>query len=126
MAPFTSARSGGAAVAAPVRLGAVVEALDGRMLTRGVATVTELGTGWTARLTQLERPGVVASLFFGERARDVVLRLHGGRSARARIASTSFIAASERVCDLEGVEPLAYRLSPGAPSAADTERTAPA
>ena len=85
----------------------MVEALDGRVLTRGTSEITEQGMRWTARLTQLDRPGVIASLFFAERARDVVLRLDDGRSARARISSTSFIAKSERVCDLTGVEPLA-------------------
>lgn len=88
------------------RLGAVVEALDGRVLTRGVADVVESPAPWAARLTQLDRPGAIASTFFAERARDIVLRLDDGRCARARIASTSFIAASERVCDLAGVEPL--------------------
>ena len=76
------------------------------MLTRGVAVVVESGGRWTARLTKLDRPGVLASMFFAERARDVVLGLADGRRARARIAGTSFIAASERVCDLAGVEPL--------------------
>ncbi len=88
------------------RLGAVVEALDGRVLTRGVADIVESPAPWAARLTQLDRPGAIASTFFAERARDIVLRLDDGRCARARIASTSFIAASERVCDLAGIEPL--------------------
>jgi hypothetical protein len=89
------------------RLGAAVEALDGRVLTRGIAHVTESPGRWTARLTQLDRPGVIASMYFAEKARDIVLRLDDGRHARARLASTSFIAASERVCDLTGIEPLA-------------------
>ena len=38
---------------------------------------------------------------------DIVLRLDDGRQARARLASTTFLAASERVCDLTGLEPLA-------------------
>jgi hypothetical protein len=45
-------------------------------------------------------------MFFAERARDIVLRLDDGRHARARIAGTSFLAASERVCDLTGIEAL--------------------
>lgn len=89
------------------RLGAAVEALDGRVLTRGSAEVAGSDGRWTARLTQLDRPGVIASMFFAERARVVVLRLEDGRHARARIAGTSFIAASERVCELAGLEPLA-------------------
>ena len=86
--------------------GASVESLDGRLLTRGLAEIAEAGGRWTARVTQLDRPGVIASMFFSERARDVVLRMDDGRHARARISGTSFIAASERVCDLTGVEPL--------------------
>jgi hypothetical protein len=87
-------------------LGASLETLDGRTLTRGLAEIAEAGGRWTARVTQLDRPGVIASMFFAERARDVVLRMDDGRHARARIAGTSFIAASERVCDLAGIEPL--------------------
>jgi hypothetical protein len=89
------------------RLGAAVEALDGRVLTRCVVKLLEAPGRWTARLTQLDRPGVIASMFFAERARNIVLRLDDGRHAQARIASTSFIASSERVCDVAGVEPLA-------------------
>lgn len=88
-------------------LPAVVESLDGGVLTRGVAIVRPLGGLWTARVSQLDRPGVIASMFFAKKGRDVVLRMDDGRHARARIAGTSFIAASERVCDLTGVEPLA-------------------
>lgn len=89
------------------RLGAAVEALDGRELTRGSAEVAGSEGQWTARLTQLDKPGAIASMFFAERARVVVLRLDDGRHARARLAGTSFIAASERVCQLAGLEPLA-------------------
>lgn len=89
------------------RLGAAVEALDGRVLTRCVVELLEAPGRWTGRLTQLDRPGVIASMFFAERARNIVLRLDDGRHAQARIASTSFIASSERVCDVAGVEPLA-------------------
>lgn len=89
------------------RLGAAVEALDGRVLTRCVAELREAPGRWTGRLTQLDRPGVIASMFFAERARNIVLRLDDGRHAQARIASTSFIASSERVCDVAGTEPLA-------------------
>lgn len=84
-----------------------VEALSGRILTRGVARIRQSGACWTARVSQLDRPGVIASMFFSERSRDVVLRMEDGRHARARIAGTSFIAVSERVCDLTGTEPLA-------------------
>ena len=89
------------------RLGAAVEALDGRVLTRCLVELLEAPGRWTGRLTQLDRPGVIASMFFAERARNIVLRLDDGRHAQARIASTSFIASSERVCNVAGVEPLA-------------------
>ena len=103
--PLGRGRDSNLAKSAVTRVGAVLEALDGRALTRGTADIVESGAMWTARLTQLDRPGVIASVFFAERARDVVLRLDDGRSAPARISSTSFIAASERVCDLTGIEP---------------------
>jgi hypothetical protein len=107
-APRDGAERSGDITATPETIGpgASVEALDGRTLTRGLAEITEAGGRWTARVTQLDRPGVIASMFFSERARDVVLRMDDGRHARARISGTSFIAASERVCDLTGVEPL--------------------
>jgi hypothetical protein len=105
-ADITSVSAQSVVVPRQARLGAAVEALDGRLLTRGIADVAESAGPWTARLTQLDRPGVIASIFFAERARDIVLRLDDGRQARARIASTSFIASSERVCELVGVEPL--------------------
>ena len=104
--PLDRPRQRNTTTSATSAVGAVIEALGGRPLTHGTADVVEFATGWTARLTQLDRPGVIASVFFAERARDVVLRLADGRRARARIASTSFIATSERVCDLRGVEPL--------------------
>ena len=88
------------------RRGPALQAREGRVLTRGVAQITESAGRWTARLTQLDRPGVIASMYFAEKAREIVLRLDDGRHARARLASTSFIAASERVCDLTGLEPL--------------------
>lgn len=88
-------------------LPASIEATSGRVLTRGVAAIRTSGMGWTARVSHMDRPGVIASMFFSERARDVVLRLEDGRRVQARIAGTSFVAASERVCDLVGTERLA-------------------
>jgi hypothetical protein len=61
---------------------------------------------WSATVRRLDRPGVMASLFFGQRTRDVVLRLDDGRQARARIASTTFTAGRQRICELTGIEPL--------------------
>ena len=106
-ADITPASAPREAVPRLARLGAAVEALDGRVLTRCVAELLEAPGRWTGRLTQLDRPGAIASVFFAERARDIVLRLDDGRHAQARIASTSFIASSERVCDVAGAEPLA-------------------
>ncbi len=115
-APTPSALSAAASRAMPARattdvpvelLPVVIEASSGRVLTRGVAAIRQSSAGWTARVSQLNRPGVIASMFFSERSRDVVLRLDDGRHARARIAGTSFTASRERVCDLAGTEPLA-------------------
>ncbi len=86
---------------------ATISALNGRFITGGTVTVTDGGAdGWRATLSQLARPGVVASMYFGEGVREVTLQLADGRAARARITGTSFSATAERVCDLAGVEPL--------------------
>ncbi|MBI2723897.1 MAG: hypothetical protein HYX50_02440 [Chloroflexi bacterium] len=79
----------------------------GRPLTGGLAMIRGNGRNWIATLTKLDRPGVVAALYFGEGRREVTLCLADGRSARARLTGTTFIAASERVCDLRGLEPFA-------------------
>ena len=80
----------------------------GEHITAGMRrSSTEQRDAWTATLTKLERPGVVASMFFAQGLREVTLRLDDGRTARARIAGTTFVAASERVCHLIGLEPLA-------------------
>jgi hypothetical protein len=80
---------------------------DGRLVTGGTVTLRTAGDGWAARITRLDRPGMVATLYFAEGLRDVSLTLADGRSARARIASTTFLASAERVCELTGLEPLA-------------------
>ena len=80
---------------------------EGRLVTSGVATLTGTSAEWTASLAKLDRPGMVATLFFSEGLREVLLRLDDGRSARARITGTTFVASAERVCDLASVEPLA-------------------
>jgi hypothetical protein len=80
---------------------------DGRPVTSGHARIDATATaGWTATVHGLDRPGVIASMFFGEGTRDVVLRLDDGRVARARIAGTTFTPGRQRVCELIGVEPL--------------------
>ncbi len=80
---------------------------DGRYVTGGVVDIEQSDAGtWTATLRRLDRPGVVASMYFGDRLREVELRLEDGRRARARITGTTFIAGNERVCELSGLEEL--------------------
>jgi hypothetical protein len=86
---------------------ASIYTLEGRLVTSGVATLTGTSSEWTATLAKLDRPGMVAALFFSEGLREVRLRLDDGRSARARITGTTFVASAERVCDLASLEPLA-------------------
>ena len=78
--------------------------MDGRFVTGGIAEIDGGGVSWSATLGRLDRPGHVASMYFAGGVREVLLRLDDGRSARARITGTSFIAASERVCQLAGLE----------------------
>lgn len=80
---------------------------DGRLVTGGAATLRQTGEDWRATLAKLDRPGMVATLFFAEGLREVSLQLEDGRAARARITSTTFLASAERVCELAGLEPLA-------------------
>lgn len=79
---------------------------EGVYISAGLAEIRTGDGGWTAVVRKLERPGHVASAYFAGGLREVVLRLDDGRTARARLTGTSFIAASERVCELVGVEPL--------------------
>jgi hypothetical protein len=85
---------------------ATISTADGRFMTGGLARLDGGATKWRATLSQLDRPGHVASMYFSAGVREVLLRLEDGRSARARITGTSFIAASERICELAGIEPL--------------------
>lgn len=80
--------------------------MDGRFVTGGMAEIDGAGIHWSATLGRLDRPGHVATMYFNGGVREVLLRLDDGRSARARITGTSFIAASERVCQLAGLEQL--------------------
>jgi hypothetical protein len=91
----------------PERMPGVIATLDGRYISRGVAEVTSGDGGWCARVRHLDRPGLIASMYFAEGMREVVLRLEDGRSAVARITGTSFTAGAQRVCDLRGHAPLA-------------------
>ena len=94
------------APATPGAVGATIAALDGRFVTGGMATISGRRDSWRATVRQLDRPGVMATMYFAEGTRDVVLRLADGRRARARIAGTSFNADRQRVCELSGIEPL--------------------
>jgi len=80
--------------------------MDGRFVTGGMAELEGSGNAWRATLARLDRPGHVASMYFAGGVREVLLRLDDGRSARARITGTSFIASAERVCRLAGLERL--------------------
>ena len=77
---------------------------EGRFVTGGIADIAGSGARWSATLRHLDRPGLVASLYFTGGLRDVVLRLRDGRRARARITATRFAASSQRVCELQGAE----------------------
>ncbi len=93
----------------PVVLGpqyATICTADGRYVTGGMASVSGGGAIWRATVSQLDRPGHVASMYFAGGVREVLLRLDDGRSARARITGTSFIAQAERICELAGLEQL--------------------
>jgi hypothetical protein len=89
-----------------IRQQASLYAHDGRLVTRGVVEFDGTPGAWSATLSQLDRPGGVATMYFAEGMRDVELRLVDGRRARARLTGTSFIAASQRVCHLAGMERL--------------------
>ncbi|MBI5289376.1 MAG: hypothetical protein HY873_10445 [Chloroflexi bacterium] len=87
-------------------LAAAIATPDGVCITAGVAEVRGTGGEWRAQLVRLDRPGVMATMYFAQGVREVILRLEDGRQARARIAGTSFVAAAERICQLVGLEPL--------------------
>ena len=91
----------------PPAFAATISTREGRLITGGLALVRDQGAGWTATLTQLENPGMVATAYFGHRVREVVLSLSDGRRARACITGTTFMASAERICELSGLEPLA-------------------
>jgi hypothetical protein len=79
---------------------------DGTVISAGLVEFDNDGAGWHATLRRLDQSGNVASAYFGQGIREIVLRLQDGRRARARIAGTTFIVGGERVCHLDGLEPL--------------------
>ena len=96
-------------VAQPVRpsiVRATISTRDGRTITGGTLEFTESGACWHARMRDLDRGGLVATMYFSGGVREVLVRLEDGRRGVARITATSFIAASQRVCDLAGTSPL--------------------
>lgn len=94
-------------LALPQRFAATLLTLDGKYITAGLADVDTEGSSWRARVRHLDRPGVIASMYFSEGIRQVLLRLDDGRRGVAQITGTSFLAGSQRVCDLRGQEALA-------------------
>ena len=93
-------------VDAPCTVHATIATRDGRYITGGMLEITESGSCWRGRMRDLDRGGLVATMYFSEGVREVVVRLEDGRRGVARITGTSFIAASQRVCDLDGMAPL--------------------
>jgi uncharacterized protein (DUF2336 family) len=87
---------------------AAIATLDGEFITAGLADVAIVDGTWTIRLARLDRPGVVASMFFAQHLREVLVRLEDGREGRARIARTTFVAGQERECRLIGLTPLRH------------------
>jgi hypothetical protein len=114
MTPATNARllehtdaAAAKIIALPVRAAATISTPDGRFITGGTLEITRRGDDWSGRMRHLDRPGLVASMYFAEGVRDVIVLLEDGRRGTARITGTSFIAASQRICELAGLEPLA-------------------
>lgn len=96
------------AVSAPLAPQPVaLSTIDGRLVSGGIAEFHGAATLWSATLRLLDRPGNVATLFFAQGVRDVLLRLADGRTVRARLAGTRFLASAERVCQLTGVDRIA-------------------
>ena len=83
---------------------ATIASLDGRIISGGTIDFTGTPSAWSGTLRNLDRPGQVATGFFADGVRDVIVTLRDGRRGRARITGTSFVASSQRICHLEGIE----------------------
>ena len=59
--------------------------------------------GWSATISALDRPGVIARAYFTAGLRDVVLALADGRRAPTKISSTSFTRELQRTYELLGI-----------------------
>ena len=82
---------------------ATVTTSDGHAISAAVAQVTVVGSAWSATLRQLSRPGAMASAYFGDGLRSVIVRFEDGCSAAGRVASTNFSSGGERLYRVEGV-----------------------
>jgi hypothetical protein len=104
-APQRRNGSSGAAPAAPA-LRAELLTATGIPITSAQLDLESRVDGWRATARRLDRPGQLASAYFAGGLRDVVLAFSDGRTGRARIVGSRFVAGSERVFELEGREPL--------------------
>ena len=68
-----------------VRQAATLSTCDGRFVTGGTVEFEGSPRDWSARLGELDRPGNVASLFFAEGVRDVIVRLEFVTEPRVRL-----------------------------------------
>lgn len=98
----TAVASYAPAVSTPTRQSITLLALDGRRISSGVAEFAAGAAGWTATMSALDRPGNVATHFYADGVREVIVRFADGRTVRARLSGTRFLASSERVCELTG------------------------
>lgn len=87
---------------------ATISTLTGEVITHGVAELGGTAEAWTATVGRLDRPGAMANAYFAGGLREILLSLNDGRGARARVVSTRFVASSERICQLRGLEPLSH------------------
>ena len=93
--------------AAAERVAATVATVLGKPLSAGVLELShDAGGSWSGVMTRLDRPGIIASMYYGGGLREVLVHLDDGRVARACIAETSFAASRERICMLTGLTPL--------------------
>lgn len=85
---------------------ATVATSDGQFISGATAEVSMVGSAWSATLRQFSRPGAMASAYFSDGLRAVIVRLADGRCARGRIAGTSFLGGGERIYQVDGIGPL--------------------
>lgn len=81
---------------------ATISTWDGHVICTGRLSVESNSPRWTAALDEIDRPGALAMLFFGEGLRDVVLERDDGRACVARITGTRVTPDGRRVYRLAG------------------------